>query len=71
MATSTSPTAFQLDRRMQEARSRAVRLAARQWLTPEYVRVRLEGAERWRLDAERVVVKGYWKRGESEYHAPH
>ena len=45
MAISTSPTAFQLDRRMQEVRFRAVRLAARQWLTPEYVRVRLEGAE--------------------------
>ncbi|GAA3658695.1 siderophore-interacting protein [Microbacterium marinilacus] len=27
--------------------------------------------ERWGLDADRVVVKGYWKRGESEYHAPH
>lgn len=26
---------------------------------------------RWGLDADRVVVKGYWKRGEAEYHAPH
>ncbi|QOC24449.1 MULTISPECIES: siderophore-interacting protein [Microbacterium] len=27
--------------------------------------------ERWGLPADRIVVKGYWKRGESEYHAPH
>jgi len=27
--------------------------------------------ERWGLDAESVVVKGYWKRDEPEYHAPH
>ncbi|MER7798441.1 siderophore-interacting protein [Microbacterium sp. NPDC096154] len=27
--------------------------------------------ERWGLDSDRVVVKGYWKRGEAEYHAPH
>lgn len=27
--------------------------------------------DRWRLDAERITVKGYWKRGEVEYHAPH
>ncbi|GAA1734109.1 siderophore-interacting protein [Microbacterium paludicola] len=27
--------------------------------------------DRWGLSADRVVVKGYWKRGESEYHAPH
>ncbi|RLK52779.1 siderophore-interacting protein [Microbacterium telephonicum] len=27
--------------------------------------------ERWGLPAEQVVVKGYWKRGEAEYHAPH
>ena len=27
--------------------------------------------ERWGLQPDRVVVKGYWKRGESEYHAPH
>jgi len=26
---------------------------------------------RWGLDADRVVVKGYWKRGAAEYHAPH
>ena len=27
--------------------------------------------DRWGLDPERIIVKGYWKRGESEYHAPH
>lgn len=27
--------------------------------------------DRWGLDPETVVVKGYWKRGEAEYHAPH
>ena len=27
--------------------------------------------ERWNLPAETFVAKGYWKRGESEYHAPH
>ena len=27
--------------------------------------------ERWALPAEQIVVKGYWKRGEAEYHAPH
>lgn len=27
--------------------------------------------DRWGLDSDRVVVKGYWKRGEAEYHAPH
>jgi len=27
--------------------------------------------DRWGLDSGRIVVKGYWKRGESEYHAPH
>lgn len=27
--------------------------------------------DRWGLTAERIVVKGYWKRGEAEYHAPH
>lgn len=27
--------------------------------------------ERWGLPADQVVVKGYWKRGEAEYHAPH
>lgn len=26
---------------------------------------------RWGLDAERAVVKGYWRRGDAEYHAPH
>ncbi|MGN8553172.1 UNVERIFIED_CONTAM: siderophore-interacting protein [Microbacterium sp. SLM126] len=27
--------------------------------------------DRWELDADQVIVKGYWKRGETEYHAPH
>ncbi|MFE6964772.1 siderophore-interacting protein [Agromyces sp. NPDC057679] len=27
--------------------------------------------ERWGLDADRAVVKGYWRRGDAEYHAPH
>ncbi|WP_312171942.1 siderophore-interacting protein [Microbacterium sp.] len=27
--------------------------------------------ERWGIDPARAVVKGYWKRGEAEYHAPH
>jgi NADPH-dependent ferric siderophore reductase len=27
--------------------------------------------ERWRVDTANAVVKGYWKRGEAEYHAPH
>ena len=27
--------------------------------------------DRWRLDPATAMVKGYWKRGESEYHAPH
>ncbi|MFF2494128.1 siderophore-interacting protein [Agromyces sp. NPDC058064] len=27
--------------------------------------------ERWGLDAERAIVKGYWRRGDAEYHAPH
>lgn len=27
--------------------------------------------ERWGVDSEHAVVKGYWKRGEAEYHAPH
>jgi NADPH-dependent ferric siderophore reductase len=27
--------------------------------------------ERWGLDADRIVVKGYWKRGEDQFHAPH
>ncbi|WP_345751406.1 siderophore-interacting protein [Microbacterium rhizophilus] len=27
--------------------------------------------ERWALEPDRIVVKGYWKRGEAEYHAPH
>ena len=27
--------------------------------------------DRWGIDTARAVVKGYWKRGETEYHAPH
>lgn len=27
--------------------------------------------ERWGLDSSRMTIKGYWKRGETEYHAPH
>ena len=27
--------------------------------------------ERWGVDTAQAVVKGYWKRGEAEYHAPH
>ncbi|MDR6866648.1 NADPH-dependent ferric siderophore reductase [Microbacterium resistens] len=26
---------------------------------------------RWGVDTDHAVVKGYWKRGEAEYHAPH
>jgi NADPH-dependent ferric siderophore reductase len=26
---------------------------------------------RWGIDSANAVVKGYWKRGEAEYHAPH
>ncbi len=51
MSTSTSPPeptaettpAFRLERQGLDLRFRAVRLAAREWITPEYVRVRLEG----------------------------
>ncbi|WP_282846426.1 siderophore-interacting protein [Microbacterium oxydans] len=27
--------------------------------------------QRWGVDSAKAVVKGYWKRGEAEYHAPH
>lgn len=27
--------------------------------------------DRWGIDSANAVVKGYWKRGEAEYHAPH
>jgi NADPH-dependent ferric siderophore reductase len=27
--------------------------------------------ERWGLDPDRIVVKGYWKRGDTAFHAPH
>ncbi|MAP64904.1 MAG: NADPH-dependent ferric siderophore reductase [Microbacterium sp.] len=26
---------------------------------------------RWALPTDQIIVKGYWKRGETEYHAPH
>lgn len=26
---------------------------------------------RWGVDVSKAIVKGYWKRGEEEYHAPH
>ncbi|WES64213.1 siderophore-interacting protein [Microbacter sp. GSS18] len=39
------PGAFSLERRMLELRFRSVRLAAREMLTPSYVRIRLEGDE--------------------------
>jgi NADPH-dependent ferric siderophore reductase len=28
-------------------------------------------AARWGLDLDRMVVKGYWKRGDAAFHAPH
>ncbi|WP_136030596.1 siderophore-interacting protein [Microbacterium sp. PF5] len=27
--------------------------------------------DRWGVDTAKAVVKGYWKRGQAEYHAPH
>ncbi|HKP07642.1 MAG TPA: siderophore-interacting protein, partial [Microbacterium sp.] len=27
--------------------------------------------DRWGLEPDAVIVKGYWKAGETEYHAPH
>ena len=27
--------------------------------------------DRWGIDSAQATVKGYWKRGEAEYHAPH
>ncbi len=45
MTSVKSTPSFQLERRGLELRFRTVRLAARQWLTPAYVRVRLEGAD--------------------------
>ncbi len=27
--------------------------------------------DRWGLDLDHIAVRGYWKRGETEYHAPH
>lgn len=40
-----SAATFRLERRGLELRFRTVHLAARQWLTPGYVRIRLEGAD--------------------------
>ena len=28
-------------------------------------------AERWNLDREKTIIKGYWKNGDTEYHAAH
>ncbi len=39
-----APT-FRLERRSLDLRFRSARLAARQWLSPDYVRIRLEGAD--------------------------
>lgn len=41
----TRTPSFRLERRPLDLRFRSARLAARQWLTPRYVRVRLEGAD--------------------------
>ena len=40
-----SAPSFRLERRALDLRFRSAHLAARQWLTPSYVRVRLEGAD--------------------------
>ncbi len=45
MTTSTPVSSFRLGRQRLDLRLRTARLAARTWLTPSYVRVRLEGAE--------------------------
>lgn len=45
MDESTATTGFRIDRRALDLRFRMVHLAARQWLTPDYVRVRLEGVD--------------------------
>src|SRR5690606_8063895 len=28
-------------------------------------------AERWGIDVEKAILKGYWKQGDTEYHAAH
>ncbi len=43
--TISSDSAFHLDRRMNELKFRTVTLIARDWLTPRYVRVRLQGED--------------------------
>lgn len=45
MSSSTTQASFRLERHPLDLRFRMVRLAARQWLTPGYVRVRLEGPD--------------------------
>lgn len=45
MSESTLTPAFRIERRGLDVRFRTVRLAARQWITPDYVRVRLEGID--------------------------
>ncbi|GAA1854780.1 siderophore-interacting protein [Microbacterium koreense] len=41
----TTQTAFTLERRMLDLRFRQARLTSRAWITPQYVRLRLEGEE--------------------------
>lgn len=45
MSDATTASDFRIERRALDLRFRTVRLAARQWLTPSYVRVRLEGID--------------------------
>lgn len=45
MSTDEMKSSFTLERRMLDLRFRRVALAAREWLTPDYVRVQLEGPE--------------------------
>ena len=45
MTSPTSTPSFTLSRTGLELRFRQVHLAARQWLTADYVRIRLEGAD--------------------------
>ncbi|MCR2783669.1 MULTISPECIES: siderophore-interacting protein [unclassified Microbacterium] len=45
MSSTTIPASFRLERRPLDLRFRMTRLAARQWLTPGYVRVRLVGED--------------------------
>ncbi|SDQ27040.1 siderophore-interacting protein [Microbacterium sp. cf332] len=45
MSAPTATPSFRIDRRALDLHFRSVRLVARQWLTPGYVRVRLEGVD--------------------------